>query len=74
MGRELIRVLYVEHRSTREVLWSMEWRGQELYLFNKRGSFTKRVPRESTQLFLDGICLDHGVGRKIQYLGRVAEQ
>ncbi len=73
MGRELIRVLYVEPRSMREVVWSMEWRGQELYLFNKRGSLTKRIPSESTQLFLDGLPFDHGVGRKIRYLGLLSE-
>lgn len=52
----------------------MEWRGKELYLFNKHGALTKRIPSESTRLFLEGARFDHGVGRTIRFLGRVSEQ
>lgn len=71
---EKIRVLFTEAwGSKREVIWQMQWRGSQLYLFNKR-TMTKILDAGTAKVFLDGLTdLPHGAGRRVKFIGRVAE-
>lgn len=70
---ESIRVLFVEAwGSEREVAWRMQWRGSQLYLFN-RYTLTKVLSAEDAERFLAGVEFPHGGYRKIRYLGRQTE-
>jgi hypothetical protein len=67
---EPIRVLFLEAFGLeREVLWIMQRRGLELYLYN-RHTLTKRLSPGDAERFLAGEEFPHGTGRRVKFLGR----
>lgn len=70
---ENIRVLFKETwGNEREVLWRMQWRGTQLYLYNRR-TLTKVLSSEQADQFFAGAEFPHGGRRTVKFLGRVAE-